>query len=286
MTVSFDESEHVPDRFNRNSHGWPRIVCPLSGKVVAMQRPSGMWKLVFDSFTIERWTTRRRAVGFGLRPELGVLAASLGVDAGSELDAVSSNAAVAGGAQEAATMGTALHALLERWGRGVPVGPVPPVLEADWAATLAVLEDWQVVPVAVEQFVVWRPDLVCGAAGSADLFATTNRTDGVVVIDLKTSSSAMNVQRLLQMSLQLGVYANHTHQWDGSREPLREPVAGMNRSDGLVLHCERGTGSASMLSLDMGVGLELAELACAVRAARQDAKRVLTSIADVKKGEV
>ena len=271
MTSFEEDSER---RFDRNGHGWPRI--PFGGpdsKPVAVPRASSFSQNVFDKFAVTRWKSRRAAVGFGVRPELALAVATAGAD-DPTVDGLIDEAAAAGGAQKAATLGTSMHSLLERWANSEPVVP-PPDMAADWDAIQAVLVDFDVRPVAVEQFVAWGEN----AAGSSDLFCTTNRTEGTTVLDLKTSASALNAQRLLEMSVQLAIYACHTHTWTGwPGDPVEGPLPGVNQEVALVLHAPMGSGTASMLAVDVEVGLELAELALEVRQARRDPKRAVVAL--------
>lgn len=254
----------------RNRWGQPLIIPAGGGKPVPYVRASTMAKTLDDTSNLMLWKQRVTAVGLAKSPDLRARLAGLianhpdpiGGDGKRDLSKLVEEAAEAGGASDAASMGTGWHALTEALDAGTPVSELLVddatqgrlVEYVDATAGLDVL--------GVETFVV--NDTV-QAAGTFDRLVRL--PDGrVVVADLKTGTHDANYP--LGVTTQIAVYA-HGHRYDpatGERTPLHEDL---DVSAGLLIHLPQKGEGCRLYLLDLAKGWEAALTARAVYDARK-----------------
>lgn len=149
-------------------------------------------------------------------------------------------------ARDAATMGTAAHALSERADAGtldtagLPDG-VRPLME--WYQALADTYRWQVVASEVTVF-----NHAVGYAGTADRLLRFDLPDldGVVVADLKTGKGVYG-----DVALQLAAYANAEGTWNAATEEFGALPDDLRRDVGVILHVPTGADTAELIIVDL-----------------------------------
>ena len=262
ILLTEDDARPARDDYPRDRYG--RVTL---GDTV-LYSPSSLPNYLGAGFSAPAWSARCQAKGAGLRPDLGVMAAPLDVNADkAELDRIVEEMENAGGRNAKANMGTAIHSAVRRMWRG-ETPEMPPECRDDIWSIAVTISQWglELVDGWDERFVISH-DL--GTGGSCDAFVTSGAFEGVVVLDVKTGQL-----KPLDCAMQLAAYANGTHSWDGVNDP--EPLPFEIRTDiGLVLHAPWGNADARIVVLDLVEGRRLAELAIAAHRETLDSGRVV-----------
>ena len=254
-------SETAPE-VPRDRWGRPLILPTSGGKPVPYVRVSTMAKTLDDTSNLMLWKQRVTAVGLAKSPDLrarlaGIVANHfdpIGGDGKRDLTELVEEAADAGGASDAASMGTGLHSLADAVDAGTPIDEL--LVDQQTKDRLAEYADatagFEVLD--VETFVV--NDTV-QAAGTFDRLVRL--PDGrVVVSDLKTGAHDANYP--LGVATQIAVYANGSR-YDvetGERSVLHEDL---DLSTGLLIHLPQKGDGCTVYELDLGLGWEAALLA-------------------------
>lgn len=192
---------------NRDQWGRPLIVPPKGGNPRGYRRASSFGAPLEDDTNLTKWKMRQVARGVTRSTALQaqVSRAELDLDADDvdtakgakrELDAITERAMDTVGSGDKATIGTALHHILERVDLGLDPGFVPEQLRADVKAYQR-LVDGRFRALSVEEFVVEDEHQVAGTYDSVlELLRDEVMRDGtiipagtVVVGDKKTSQS-------------------------------------------------------------------------------------------------
>lgn len=256
----------------RRANGAP-MVKDLDGKKwLRYSRPSGWGDDLDDESALTLWKIDRAMDGVAQRPSIAAkLCAIIGTDKPGRKE-LRQQAIEAGKGIEAADLGTALHAIAERYER--EPYPVPEPFDADIAAYLSALDTAGLTSEYIEVHVcadAWR------AAGTADrIYRTTKELvtpDGdvippgsLIIGDLKTGK--MKDYTVPGYTIQMAIYS------DGCLydvvEQTRSPMPDGLRADwGILIHLPAGQGECTLHWCDLRVGREGAKIVQAVRAWRK-----------------
>lgn len=245
------------DKFDR--FGRYKLPDPNTGKPRAYTRTTTLAKCLADTSALERWKLRTAADGFARRPDLlEVIAAE--EDKGMK-DSLVEAALKAGGAGDAAQLGTDLHHTTELVDAGtmnledVPDHQYDDVRSYVFTMARAGIE---IIPAYIERLVV---------NGTIDVAGTFDRVvrlrDGrLVVADLKTGKNLSYGWG--DIAIQLAIYANADGMYDeatGTYEPMPE----VDKQTAIVMHLPVGKGSCTLWEVDIAAGWEAALLARTVR---------------------
>ena len=236
--------------------GQYELIHPGMGKPVRVQRVTNRIGVMADRSGLNKWLNRTALAGAASDPDL-IRQINEAAAAGDNrrLDELAEAAREAGGGNEAAAMGTALHSVFEAYNLDGtrPTDPTAAmwldgVIAAMTAAGFTVQPEW------VER-VVANFDL--GYAGQIDAAVAVESSDDIFLIDLKTGKDVR--YGLNEYCLQLATYANATHWWESSTNTCA-PIGAddINRDYGYIVHAP--------LDLTQGVTIYELDLAAAHRA--------------------
>ena len=223
----------------RDRYGRPLVIPPGGGKKVTYRRVTKFIDVLEDRYLLELSKQRKVAHGMAMRHDLVLKAASAAGDK-KLLNEVVTAAKEAAGSSQAATVGTALHAITEQLDRGEdPL--IPPSATADVDAYRKTTEHLNIR--MIEVFVV-HDDLQVGGT-----FDRIVQLDGVnYVADIKTGSIDWGAGKI---KMQLALYAR-SQRYDirtGERADLDVDV-----TRGLVIHLPAGSGQCSLHWPDLTIG--------------------------------
>ena len=238
----------------RDRVGRPVIAPTDGGKAKAYTRCTTYVGALEDTYNLGLWQQRMVALGLADRPDL-LLAVSAHREEKDRLNKICDDAREAAKASAAATTGTALHSLVERMDRGLPLGTVPAAYAADLEAyrrATSVLEH-----VHIEELMVLDELKI---AGTPDRLAL--HEERLKVADVKTGSIEWGAGKI---AMQLAVYAH---------SKLYDPVTGartgldIDTGEAIVIHLPAGQGRCELHRIDIAAGWEAVHLARQVRAWR------------------
>ena len=248
----------------RDRYGRPMVVPPKGGKAVPYTRTTTVAGSLDDGTALVAWKLRMAAAGLTLRPDL-LLAASANRDNKLEMDKLVEDAMEAAGATSAATIGTAIHTLTEKYDRGEDLGVIPEEYVADIQAYADATKKFN--NMFIEQFCVLDKYKI---AGTPDRIV---EYEGQLYIsDLKTGS----ISYPNKIAMQLAVYA-HGLPYDPATA-TRGSWGGVNQEKGIIVHLPAGSGKCELHFVDIAQGWKGIELAMKVRAFRETKKSLVTSI--------
>jgi len=235
----------------RDRWGRPLVQPPGGGKLIPYRRVTNFIDVLDDRWALESWKRRQVAAGMALRPDL-ILKAAAARGEKAALDEVCDAAAEAAGSSQAATTGTALHAITADIDLGRDV-TVPTSVQADVDAYHAATQHLRAL--MVETFVV-HDDLRVGG--------TFDRVYDVggghcVVADLKTGGGLDYIAAKTAMQLALYARGQIYDPRTGNREPLH-----VDTSRGLIVHLPAGSGECTLHWADLEQGWEDVTLAAQV----------------------
>lgn len=241
----------------RDRWGRPLITPPGGGKPEPYVRISTLAKTLDDKTALAKWMCRQTAIGLAQRPDLVSLVGASADNKKTVGDAVE-QAMAAAKSDQAANIGTTLHALTEAYDGGT-YDPqfVTPEMHTDVTAYAVAMEKIKID--AVEVFIV-VDDLK--AAGTFDRIVTL--PDGRrMVADIKTGQSEPKYPH--GATTQIALYAHGTpyHPETGRAQALAD--LGVSQTEGLLIHLPAGTGTCDLYILDLEVGWALATVASKVR---------------------
>jgi len=234
------------------------MIVNKEGKNVRLSRPSGWGKILDDENALVNWKIDRAASGVASDPALQARYVAVKDGDRETLKELRELAINAGRGAQAADIGTALHAMSERWED--PEDDFDPPEE--YAKSLRVysktLEEFGLVSELFEYHVV---NLKRGCAGTADRLYRTTRPvvtpDGEIhpagtlfVGDLKTGKSLDF--SLPGYTVQMALYAEGELYDVVNDEFLETPP--INQDWGILVHLPAGQEVCSLIWCDMGVG--------------------------------
>ena len=239
----------------RDRYGRPMIVPPKGGKPVPYTRTTTVAGSLDDGSALVAWKLRMAAIGLTNRPDL-LLAASAARDDKLALDKLIEDSMEAAGATRAATIGTALHALTEKYDRNQDLGVIPEDFVADIEAYKYATRDFE--NVFIEQFCVLDKYKI---AGTPDRIV---RYQGELFIsDLKTGS----ISYPGKIAMQLAVYA-HGLPYDPATA-TRGSWGDVNQDYGIIVHLPAGEGKCELHFVDIKKGWKGIQLAMKVKSWRE-----------------
>lgn len=245
-------------RFNGNSQY--QVLPPKGKKEIGYTRVSTVSKLLEDPNSLINWRVRQTMKGLVRRADLinMVLAHP---DDSRALDRVAADALEAADASAGANSGTALHAIMHRWGDGDPVNLLEGMqmaVDLEAVKRLYATTGVTLVPGWNEHMIVHHKSKV---AGTFDCLLKL--PDGRVVIgDYKTTKTGSVAYAFGGWAIQLGLYANGTaYRQDPKPGEDRYPdfPAGFDPNIGMIIHVPVGEGRAEFFELDLRAGWEAAK---------------------------
>jgi hypothetical protein len=266
MTITLDELTTAEPK--RDRYGRPLIVSKDGGKPKAYTRPTTIADTLDDRYNLELWKQRQVLLGTVARHDLYAKAATTDPTDKKALNKLCEQLMDAAASDAGANMGTAVHAAVEAFNRGLDY---PPMFTDDVTAygNMLLRHDIGVDPDHVEQFVV--NDTV-GAAGTFDMRLLIDGTWHIA--DLKTGSTVEWSAKAF--AIQLAIYAGHTSTYDWATETHGDPLP-VDQSRGIIVHLPAGSGECTLHWLDLDAGREALEHALWVRKWR-NRKGLLTPI--------
>ena len=244
------------DRWNR-----PKI----NGK--SYLRPSTLAKTLDDQSNLIEWSSAMTALGMSRSPDLVALASTIDPAEHRKARDIVKRAKDRVMSQGGADIGTAIHAATEAVDYGESIAHMPADLQADALAYRAARESLGLEPLAAEVFVV-NEELQ--AAGTFDrLVASDSRPLLGLVTDIKTGSKDdpeyAAKYGAVAWSIQLATYA-HADPYGLDWEELGAyPLW----TEGIIWYIPRGSGKCYPITVDLGVGWDLAITARKVYDARK-----------------
>lgn len=251
----WEDFETTEDRVPRDRWKRPLILPPgakPNAKPVAYTRATTFADSVEDMYGLGRWQQRMVALGLAKRPDL-LLAVSAHEDDKDELNRLTDQAKEAAASSAAATTGTALHKLAERYDRGqIGLVDVPESNRADIQAYIAAMAPLTIH--GIEEFVVVDEIQVGGT------FDRIVEYDGQrYVADIKTGSIEYSATK---MAIQLALYA-HGELYEPKQNSRGN--TGVSRNAGIIIHLPAGEGRCQLYWIDLKAGWEAARLCQQVR---------------------
>lgn len=264
---------------DRDRWGRPLVVPPTGGDPVAYTRCTTYVGGIEDTWNLSRWTQRLVLQGAARREDIRAAVLDTPTEDKKRLDELCEEAKEAGGGNDAARVGTYMHAVTEAADLGEDPTAVPfPLLAiprdpADYVGDLhAYMEVTEPLTfVAAEQFTV------------LDLLKVGGTPDRVIeykgkryIADLKTGSIEWGT---LKIAAQLAVYAR-SRPYDIATGRRTEPH-GAEQDRGLIIHLPAGQGICTLYWIDLRAGWEAVKVCRDIRSARTQKFRDLTSRFDI-----
>jgi len=245
-----EEMEAVGEGPKRDRWGRYLVVPEGGGKAVAMTRATTISGLLDSRHAIEKWQQRHVAVGLASRPDLLAQVQSTTIEDKQTLNSVCQKALDASGADAAASMGTALHRVVEKVNLE-PEAEVPDAFAERIAEYRRVMDAHGVTVCldAVEQIHILAE---LGIAGMADAHVMVGGRR--YIFDLKTGSSIDYGAG--GYAVQLAIYANSTSVYDPHTETHRPMPADLDRDRAIICHLPAKGGEATLKWLDITAGRE------------------------------
>ena len=248
----------------RDRWGRPLVTPPGGGKKVPYRRCTTFIDVLDDRYALELWKQRQVAHGLAMRPDLVLKAASAAGDK-KVLNEVVRDASEAAGSSQAATTGTALHAITEQLDRDEdPL--IPPSAQADVDAYKRETE--HLTMSMIEVFVVNDALKVGGTFDRVVELPDGSR----VVADIKTGSIDYSASKI---AMQLAIYSRSQQYNPGT---ARRSDLGVDLHRGLVIHLPAGAGECTLHWADLDAGWDGVNVAAQVWAWR-DRRNLLEAAA-------
>ena len=251
----------TPTKVDPPRDRWGRYLIPdpETGKPTGYTRATTFAKSVSDTFGLTKWMLRMGGLGLAQRQDLLMAIASTAPGDNKTLDRLMEEAKDHAGAMAGATIGTALHTFTEQHDLGLnPVVPAP--YDADVAAYAQAILDagLTILPEHIEQIVV-IPSLQ--VAGTLDRIVRT--ADGrLMIADLKTGKDVMYAMG--EIAVQLALYAAAPYTFDPTTGEL-DAMPVVDQETALVFHAPAGTGTCTVLEVDITAGRSMFETITTVR---------------------
>jgi hypothetical protein len=255
LNVEEFDTHEKPDF--RRANGSPQWI-DKEGKNIRGSRPSGWGKELDDENALVNWKIDVAMVGVASDPALQARVIAVKPDDRKAKAIIREAAIQSGRGNQAADMGTALHAMSERWEQEPDWDPGPPYR----ASLEAYTKEMERIGVVSELFEYHVVNLDYKAAGTADRLYRTTRplvtpkgdvlpVDTLIVGDLKTGKSLDF--SLPGYSVQMALYAQG-EMYDVGTETFR-PTPSINQDWGLLVHMpsnQEGVCVIQWIDLDVG----------------------------------
>jgi hypothetical protein len=280
--MTTDPFSTVTGELPRDRWGRPLITPPEGGEPVAYQRVTTFVGCLEDTYNLTQWQLRMAVLGLAGRRDLQLSALAIEDPndryAKRTLNDIAKAAKESAAGSSAANIGTALHSFTERIDKGESLGNVPEEYVADLEAYRLITTGLR--SLAIEGFCVvdslrvggsydriyeFTPEFLDAyAAGHGIGLHYPLRTEDdepqwvqpgdAVIGDVKTGNIDFGIGKI---AMQLGTYAN-AEDYDhtlGTRSPL---AGNPSKQWGLVVHLPAGTGTASLVWVDIAAGYKAA----------------------------
>ncbi len=252
-----------PPAIDRDRYGRPLVVPPTGGKPVPYSRCTSFIDVIEDKFKLTQWKQRMVALGLASRPAL-LLSVNAHREDKDALNRICDDAREAAAANDAATTGTALHALTELIDRGqeLPVG-LPDDVLASLDAYREATKDLKAVH--IERFMVLDSLQIGGTPDRVVKYKSKT-----YIADVKTGTIELGA---LKIASQLAVYAR-SHLYDVTTHERSEHGADLKR--GIIIHLPAGTATCTLHWVDLEAGWQGVITARDVRERRKATFKTLT----------
>lgn len=243
-----------------------QIVSPDGGERTGYTRATTISTSIEDKSNLIDWKAAKVALGMARNPGLVARAATADQDDKAAFRKIALAAADAGGANEAAEIGTAIHAALEVSWHDLSAAPSMFATEAKAVHEALKAAGLSVVPGLVERVVV---NDTLKVAGTFDLVLTDGTTN--YIADVKSGKTLLGA---LGYAIQLYLYAtadslyDHGIAEDGSQD-VRSPMPDLDKTRGVILHIRRSSTECDLHWIDLEVGAAALDLAMQVRETRK-----------------
>ena len=266
--IDVTPAEVPRDRWKR-----PLIIPRDGGDLVAYRRATSFVDVLDDKYNLQLWMQRMVAVGLVTRPDLSLAASAAASDPDAnkrQLDDICERSREAAAASSKATIGTALHQLIELMDRGKAVGVVPD----QYRKHLASYEraTGALTPVHIERFMVLDD---VKAAGTPDRIVTVEGLPGCYIADVKTGPSTLKYGAP-KVAMQLALYA-HSMLYD-PETGSRAAVTDINLEKAIVVALDAETGDCTLHWIDIQAGWRGVEMCAQVWGWRRSAKNLLSPL--------
>jgi hypothetical protein len=277
MSVDIDDIEDTPQKPDfRRANGAPVVM--VDGKNKRLSRPSSWGKILDDENALVNWKIDRAAEGVAKDPALQARYSAVKPDDRATFKELRELAINAGRGDQAADIGTALHAMSERWEDPDDEFEPPEEYARSLRAYSKTLDEFGLVSELIEYQVV---SLKWGAAGTADRCYKATKPimtpDGEVhppgtlfLGDLKTGKKLDF--SLPGYTVQMAIYADG-QLYDVANDEFL-PTPPINRDWGILVHLPAGEEFCQLIWCDLGVGELGARLVQEVKQWRRSWKNV------------
>ena len=245
---------------------WGRYLLPHpeTGEKRAWTRATTLANTLKDTYGLEKWGKRMVVVGLVSRPDLLDLAYASDPEDKQQLDELCDDALKAAKTSAKANQGTALHKFTQRLDGGESVR-APRQWQADLDAYEALKARYGILthPTMLERMTV-VPELE--VAGTMDKIVKHNGE--AKILDLKTGSTIEYSG--LEIAMQTAIYAHGEGLWNMEYSEWDQMPA-VSQTEALVIHLpaggdpETGEHKATLYSVDIAMGWEIAKTAYLVR---------------------
>ena len=248
---------------------------PRTGEKRPWTRATTLSNTLKETYGLDKWANRMVVLGLAAKTDLYDLACASDPEDKKQLDRIAEDAKEAANAGARARQGTTLHKFTERLDAGEDVR-APAKVEGRFLTPTKPLRPSTAskpIPRMLERITV-VPELE--VAGTMDKVVKHN--GAIKILDLKTGGSVDFSS--LEIAMQLAIYAHGEGLWNMDTEEWDQMPA-VSQTEGLVIHLPAGglvdekgkpTGErkATLYSVDIALGWEIAKVAYQVREWRKN----------------
>ena len=260
------------DKVRRDGKGRPYIkeidiLGNLTGREVTYTRVTTFIDCIDDKSTLARWGERQLVKGLlgprgnRFRAECSAL---LTDDPKHALNNKITQVTEAAGAEDQAAIGTAVHAITERYDLGLPLGSIDSLYENDLKVYIETTK--YLKHVLIEQMLVNDEIMTAGTPDRVTEYEPCEVCGKTLYIfDLKTGRVDAYTQNA--QAMQLSIYG-HSQRYD-PLTGVRAPLPDICLHKGIICQLPAGTGTANLQWIDIATGWTLVQVAKQVRKARK-----------------
>lgn len=259
------------DAIRRDRYGRYLLPDPETGKERSWTRVTTIANTLKERRALEQWDQRNIVYGMGQRPSLYARAAASTLSDRKGLQEIANRAREAADSQAGADVGTAIHTFTERIDRGEAI-EIPEPYSHDVDAYCQAMElAGMVTCLGWIERVVIIPELK--AAGTVDRLVNGMwplprigdiKTATDKIYDTGGPVNTVLAYGMVDIPLQLALYAHASHWWDGEHQQWIEmPVVDQERA--MIMHVPVGLGECRIYEVDIAAGWEAVQLAVGVR---------------------
>jgi hypothetical protein len=255
--------------------GYGRYRLPAGKGVKTYQRVTTFAGILGDKYALGKWQTRKAVYGMAVRPDLAIQAAAAGPDDRDTLDAIAEKASEHAGSKAGADWGTAFHTLTEYVDRGEePPSGVPAEFQADldayremtqhaglvfrteWIERVVRNKAYEVAGKLDRITEIGRPlrcEIVNQSGKGPDSLIILEPGDRVIG-DVKTTG---NIEYAIhEIAVQLCAYADADAMFNTTTREFEDMPERIRKDVALVFWVPKGTGTATLVAVDIAAGRE------------------------------